>query len=152
VSSQDVRATVYGVIALFGLPLLGLLWLISVTPLVVWAFLVAVVVLAGVFLVGFFTGDWGIAFSRDPEEAKRKARVRSLQHQVSKLKSEVLTTRRAISDAGNSIHGGARIHEIPPLERLLSQQQVALTKARGELNKIWKQSDGYLREREAGEW
>jgi hypothetical protein len=151
VSSRDARATVYGLIAVFGLTLLGLLWLISVTPPVVWAFLVAVV-LAGVFLVGFSSGNWGIAFSQDPEESKRKARVRSLQHQVSKLKSEVFTTRRAIWDAGASIHGGSRIHEISPLERLLSQQKGALTEAREGLNKIWKESDGYLRERQASKW
>ena len=149
-SSREARATVYGFIAVFGLPLLGLLWLISVTPPAVWVFLV--VLLACIALVVLPTGDRGIAFSKDPEEAKRKARVRSLQHQVSRLKAEVFTTTRAVSDAGSSIHGGSRIHEIPPLERLLSEQKEALTKAREELNTIWKQSDGYLREREASEW
>ena len=144
-SSREARATAYAALAVFGLLLLGLLWLVSVTPTEVWAFLVVVVVLFGIFLVGFSTWNWGIAFSKDPKYAKRNARVRYLQHHVSKLKSEVFATRTAICDSGSSMHGGSRIHEIPPLESKLSRQETELAKARLELNRIWKQSDGYLR-------
>lgn len=130
------RATVYGFIAIFGIPVLGLIWLVSVTPSSVWVFLGACVVLA--LCIGFI----GPGFARDPDEAKRKAQVQLLQRQVSALKSEIFATRDSIWEAGSSIHGGSRIHEIPPLERRLARQESELAKARLELNRIWKQSDG----------
>jgi hypothetical protein len=130
------RATVYGFIAIFGIPFLGLLWLISVTPPWFWVFFIVCVVLAFCIL------SPAVGFSGDPEEAKRIARVRSLQHEVSRLKSEVDTTRTTIWEAGSSKHGGSRIHEIPPLQRKLAEQEQVLAKARQELNTIWKQTDG----------
>ena len=136
------RATVYGFITIFGIPLLGLLWLISVTPPWFWVLFVVCIVLAFCIL------SPEVGFSRDPEEAKRRARVRSLQHDVSRLRSEVDTTRRAIGEAGYSGHGGSRIHEIPPLQRKLAEQEQKLAKARQELNTIWKQTDGST----AGGW
>ena len=130
------RATAYGFIVIFGIPLLGLLWLIFVTPPWFWALLVVCVVLAFCIL------SPEVGFSRDPEEAKRIARVRSFQHEVFRLKSEVDTTRTTIWEAGSSVHGGSRIHEIPPLQRKLAKQEQELAKVRQELNTIWKQTDG----------
>ena len=130
------RATVYGVIAFFGIPLLGLLWLISVTPPWFWVLFIVCIGLAFCIL------SPAVNFLGDPEEAKRIARVRSLQNEVSRLNSEIDTIRRIISDAESSVHGGSRIHEIPPLERRLAEQERELAKARQALNTIWKQSDG----------
>ena len=132
------RATVYGVIAVFGIPFLALLWLISEIPPLVWALLIFSGVAALVIpRIGFTSGD-----PTAKAEVSRKARVHSLQREVSRLESEVFATQNTIWEAGSSIHGGSRIHEIPPLERKLAQQQRELTKARQELNKTWKKSDG----------
>lgn len=133
------RATVYGVIAVFGIPLLGLFFLISVTPPVVWAFILFCVV--GPLLISWIRFNFTPGGQAAGAELSRKARVRSLQHEVTRLKSEVFATRETIWEAGSSVHGGSRIHEIPPLERRLAEQQRELTKARQELNTIWKKGD-----------
>jgi len=62
------------------------------------------------------TGKQGVALSADLAEAQRKARVRTLQKEVSRLKLQ-------LSD---------------PIA------QVSLSKARQELNSIWKKSDGWI--------
>jgi len=134
------RSTVYGLLAIFGIPVLGLLWLISVTPPLVWGliifFVVSALVVSGIVLI--FTPEGRAA----RVELSRKARVRSLQQEVSRLKSEVFATRSTVWEAGSSVHGGSRIHEIPSLERKLAEQERELTKVRQELNAIWQKSDG----------
>jgi hypothetical protein len=143
VRSRDARVAFYGYLAIFGVPLVGLLWLISVTTYVVWVFLGLLVCVVLLVFVGVTSKD---------QEAKRKGRVRSLQHQVSRFKSEVATTRSTIGEAMSLVYGGSRIHEVPPLERRLAEQQKALAKSRAELSTIWKQSDGYMRESEESGW
>lgn len=136
------RATLYGLIAVFGIPLLGLFWLISVIPSIVWAsILFCAVASLLTFLIWFTVTPGGRAAGA---ELSRKVRVRSLQHEVSRFKSEIHATQSSISEAGGVWHFGSRIHEIPPLERKLAEQQRELAKARQELNKLWRHSDGWL--------
>ena len=118
------RATVYGFIVIFGIPLLGLFWLISAIPPVTWAFFLSCLVALLVALL-FISWIW-LTFTPGGQaewaEVSRRVRVRSLQHEVSRLKSEVFATEFALrsaqsslAEAGYSGHGGSRIHEIPPL-------------------------------------
>ena len=141
-NQREARATVLGFIAIFGVPLLGLLWLTSATPpgfflasLVVFVSLFPPIVFLVFLLAPLFV------YAADPEEAKRKARVRFLQQQVFRLKCEVGATKSAIHSASYSM-GGARVHQVPPLQRKLGEQETELAKARRELNTIWKQTDG----------
>ena len=127
-NQRDARATLLGSIVLFGIPALGLIWLISVIPPVAWLLLGAFVALA--FCIR-------LMLPRDSE----KARVEFLRYQVSKLGSEISAIQTSIWNAGSSIHGGSRIHEIPPLERRLTELESALSKAQLELQRISKASD-----------
>ena len=138
-------ATIYGVIAICGIPLLVVLVVISLIPAEVWIFLAVLfafaVVCLFIFWIFWLFSSGGQTVRAD---APRKARVRSLQHQVLRLTCEVDSTESSIHSAGSSVHGGSRIHQIPPLQRKLAEQKQELAKARLELQSLWKPSDGYL--------
>jgi len=86
---------------------------LSVIPLAVWLFLV---LMAVCILLRCCTGKQGEALREDLTEAQRKARVRTLQKEVSRLKMQ-------LSD---------------PIA------QASLSRARQELNSLWKKSDGWI--------
>jgi hypothetical protein len=86
---------------------------LSAIPLAVWLFLV---VMAVCVVLRCCTGKQGEALREDLAEAQRKARVRTLQKEVSRLKLQL----------GDPI------------------AQVSLSKARQELNLLWKKSDGWI--------
>lgn len=118
---------------------------IAQIPAEMWVFLAILLAFSVIclFIYGIF---W--LFSSQGQaayaDASRKARVRSLQHQVHRLICEVGATESAIHNAGSSVHGGSRIHQIPPLQRMLAEQKRELAKVRRELQSLWKPSDGYL--------
>jgi hypothetical protein len=85
---------------------------LSAIPIAVWIFLVVLVVCVVLMCC---TGKQGEVLRENWAEAQRKARVRSLQKEVSRLKLQ-------LSD---------------PVA------QVALSRARQELNLLWKKSDGW---------
>ena len=86
---------------------------LSAIPIAVWIFLVVIAVCVVLMCC---TGKQGEALRENLAEAQRKARVRTLQKEVSRLKLQ-------LSD---------------PVA------QVSLSRARQELNSLWKKSDGWI--------
>lgn len=86
---------------------------LSAIPLAVWLFLVLMAVCV---LLRCCMGNQGEALREDLTEVQRKARVRSLQKEVSRLKMQL----------GDPI------------------AQASLSRAREELNSLWKKSDGWI--------
>lgn len=120
------RHEALGWVIIVGVPLMFLIWVISVIPPEVWILLA---ILAVVLVFAGWRGKQGEALREAWSEGKRKSRVQYLQQEVARLKAKRISL--------TTSYPGQHKSDLADLDR-----ELAL--ARQELGSLWKPTDGYI--------